>query len=248
MYGLMPMLGAKQVAGGYAAAGGVDFDGTGEYYNRSLSSALTGSSDSKEGTISVWVRPADTTGAQVVFDIGNRVILQILDGGEIRFIGHNGVAQEVIITSTAEVINTNVWNHIFVSFNTASGSEVGELYHNGSSIAHSETVTTDSTIDFNRSGAFNFNIAASNAGASLYQGCIGELFIGTSFVDPSVGADLARFISSNKPGSDLSSETGGICYYNTAYVDPWVDQINANNVDIQGGPAASCGTAIEVGQ
>ncbi len=109
----------------------VSFDGTKDYLSRA---ALSGVSDGPSGTISMWIRIIgnDTASLQSIFDQG--ALFRILRYGSavtptnlrkklLIIFQASGPTSRISYTSGFE-LNLNVWNHVLISWNTASGIEV----------------------------------------------------------------------------------------------------------------------------
>src|SRR3990167_6742542 len=176
-----------------------DFDGTNDYMLRGAD--LTGSSDGKSGTMSVWIRIDGGDGTlRQVFENGtvnpSDIALQLSTGNIILIQGRNA-AQTIILTlpTSNAYLAGATWLHILASWDLTAG--VGHMYVNDVSDVGSTTLTND-TIDYTEA---QYTIGGSQDGGLLFNGCIAELwFAQNTYLDLSNVYNRRKFISaSGKP-------------------------------------------------
>ncbi len=134
-------------------------------------------------TISAWIRPDSArTGIQTL--VANSMQGNSVDGfrffingsagfGSIYFETGNGVDSEAA-TTAAGVINFDVWNHVAVEVDRASGSAT--IYHNGVEVNGGDKVIRT---DFNTNNAWRITQMGAGGGGSDFQGTMDEFRLET---------------------------------------------------------------------
>jgi len=191
-------------------AEGVVYDGTNDY--ATLSPGLSGATNTKELTISAWVRFNGGDGAtQDIFRLGiDDVRVARSSTNKLYFRINDSLDAAIqIAISNGTVTADGEWHHILFAVNTAS--PVYYLYINRSLDKTGVTPTLDALIDW-ASVDDDGIIGASPAAAFKLNASLSELYVHNEFIDPTVEANLRKFISADgKPvslGSNGSSPTG----------------------------------------
>jgi hypothetical protein len=156
-----------------------DFDGTNDYMTRGAD--LSGSADSKTGTLSLWLRLDGGDGAIGVL-IGSATTLA---GGTPRFrisrtaankvnvVGASSAAATVLsLISTSTYLAGATWLHILSSWDLAAG--VGHLYIND--VDESDTgsdILTDAELDYT---VADWSIGGLPDGSAKCNGCLADVY------------------------------------------------------------------------
>ena len=171
-----------------------DLDGSADYLSRS---SITGIADGKQVTIACSFVADSITGNDYIFDTGaagNSTFFLRRASGILQLVCYTtGAASTVVsvnITSSL-VIGRNY--HLVVSFDAADTNK-RHTYLNGQTPSDiSWNTYNNATIDLTQSiyrvGAFH------NDTASNWDGRIGNLFFDTRYIDLSVPANLAKFVT-----------------------------------------------------
>lgn len=186
-----------------------DFEVANDYMLRG--GDLTGSADSKSGTLSAWIR----------LDEGNGTAMRIVDntGSGFIFVRRSddifGVQAEnaagttiLLLLSATTYTAAATWLHVLASWDLASAT--GHLYINDVSDLAASPTLTDDTIDYTKA---EWSVGADVAGGNQLGGCIAELYLAQGqYLDLSIVSNRRKFISaSGKPvflGTDGSQPTG----------------------------------------
>ena len=194
------------VSGPYSA-NSTSIDGISDYFL--LSSQPTGAAQSKLATISFWLKRT-TTGTEAILYNTSRNSIRFVGTGlssQFRWTMKNSVGTTILDLKTADtVFNDTSWHHIILSYDLASGYHI---YVDGVIESVTEaTATINDSVDWEEDA---LAVGATTVGGSLFPGCISELYLALEYIDLSVAANLAKFISDGIPvslGSDGSTPTG----------------------------------------
>lgn len=210
-------------AAGYAYTS-THFSGSSRMYQ---SSNLTGISDNKTFTLSVWVKLSDQNGAY-------RFLLSAYDGGTNRrvaiYIDNSDVLHIILRNASSVTIyegyttgtftTTSGWFHIMASVNLATAAY--HLYIDGVSDINVAS-GTDDTIDYSMAGASpQWDIDGTEDNSYQFHGLISEFYMTNEYIDLSDAANRAKFrTTGGKPenlGTNCATPTGTqplICLRNT---------------------------------
>jgi hypothetical protein len=159
------------------------------------SGALSGVSNGKTFSFSVWVRPDTLTGARTIFCFYNGTALRF----ELRF-----AATQFVITARNSS-NTTILNAgTGTVFATAtqyciqgcidlSNSSNRKIYVNGALDSTTWTTYTNADIDFASSTNEAIGVSYANSSSDEYDGKIGELYWTTNYIDFSLEANRLLF-------------------------------------------------------
>lgn len=182
-----------------------DFDGTNDYSNRGAN--LTGISDGKEGTLSVWVRVDGGNGTRrTIFGTYNgasfgtfQVELQANNTFLVYAETPPVLSVALNISSTTAYTAGTIWRHLLASWKLDTAG-ARHLYINDVSDL---TVTTfnNATIDYT-SGATAIG-ALPLDGTLKFNGCIAEMWFSPTYIDLSIEANRRKFINADRKPVDL---------------------------------------------
>lgn len=175
---------------------------TGDHYLRS--SGLTGASDGKQGTISVWVEINNTL---PIFDIaddgasinGLRVSRSSPSGG-LRVLGHDSSGTLVLSVASSTSYANGDLVHLLVSWDLASSTV--HMYINNSDVKGTTSVT-NTNIDYTKNQCAVGTSARNPGSAGTYKGVIGELWFNPSYIDLSDESNRRKFIREDGTPEDL---------------------------------------------
>lgn len=189
----------------------VTFDGT---TNLETTSALSGVTDGKQASFSMWFKFDDTTAWQRLIsdsDSSTEIFQLLLDNGDNLdlIISRPGAAMsDVDITATGAGPSDGNWHHLLVSFDVAAG--VSHFYVDDVDV-NTENALTDVTLDFTRS---DFGVGFVPVDDyNYFNGAMADMWIDfNNYIDFSKTENRRRFISdSGMPmylGQDGSLPTG----------------------------------------
>lgn len=190
------------------AANAVTFDGTNDYFS---GEALSGLSDSKTGTLSVWLKFAaggDLVEQTIIASGNGRFRFYRRDDNLLIIDGFNAVGGQILGVYLSSIESTDGWVHALASWDLAAGTI--QFYKTDVSGANVYTNSND-TIQYNDN---TYRVCNENgAGNQKLNGDIAELwFMPGVALDLSNSANRRKFISAGgKPvslGSDGSTPTG----------------------------------------
>lgn len=173
---------------------------------------FTGAADSKLVTGSFWIYLNGLqSGGEVIIagpgGAGFQIDMTSGDGVLIR--GQNAGATSILNVNASGSLAYNRWHHVAFSFDL---SDTGKrhVYVNGASFAATYTTYTNDSLDFTKA---DWAVACRPDGVTgLFTGRLAEVWIAFGqYLDLSVGANLAKFISGGEPvslGLDGSTPTG----------------------------------------
>lgn len=192
---------------------GTDYDGTTNGYITTLSTSMTGNADGKTGTVSMWVRcdGSDAT-LQMLWTNNGKFGVERTTANKFRVWGQNAAAATILdlISTTAYPVSP-AWIHILMSWDLANAK--GFIYINN--VADTTTTTnTNDTIDYAVAGSPEWGLGSNNlATLNFFNGCISEFIFSESYIDISVAANRATFVTAGvQPvdvGTDGSTPFGG---------------------------------------
>jgi hypothetical protein len=196
----------RTAAVAYTAAS-VNFDGTNDYLTRGAD--LTGLSDGKAGTVSMWL---DFTGG----DSATQIILGTV-GATLRFTvfrsagnqltvrGRNTSGTNVLqIRSAGTIVAATGWVNLLASFDLAA--TVGHLYINDANDLEGGATLTNDNIDFTEG---NFSVGGTEAGGSKCSMDCADFWFNNTYLDLSVEANRRKFIDSSGDPVDLATDGSG---------------------------------------
>lgn len=174
-----------------------DLDGTADYLSRTT--APTGIADSKTFTAH-FVLNADTTSTKYVllFSTGGttRFLVSPFSGGttmlKIQAFNASGTQLLDISVAGTPVINRNYVYDISIDL---SDTNKRFVYINGVLQAPTYSFYVDDNIDFNISTTPKYHIGATSIPGGFFDGRLGALWFNTSYIDLSVAANLAKFVT-----------------------------------------------------
>ena len=183
----------------------VDFDGTNDYLR--LSSALTGVTDSKQITISGWVK-TNVTGTKVILNLGDNNP----DHLYFRVGFDNRLRLDFSNTSLTDIYQSNAINpaltpgqyyHVLISIDL-SDSGRHHIYVDDVDRTTIPTTYTDDTADFTPS---RVTVGANFANNNKFDGAFADLWVdfGT-YIDFSVEENRRAFIDANGNPVDLGAD------------------------------------------
>lgn len=184
-----------------------DFDGT-DYMT--TSAGLTGASDGKQGTVSMWFRldggdgtalflmqGATTVGGTTSrFRVRRNVTTNLLE-----VVGLNAAGSTILtLTSATAYTAAATWRHLLASWNLATAA--GHLYITDVDDLAGGATLTDDSIDYTLA---DWAIGATAGGTALFDGCIAEVYFALEYIDISVTGNRRKFISSTGKPISLGS-------------------------------------------
>lgn len=207
-------LGSGSVYGKYTA-NAVTFDGTNDYLTRGAD--LTGVSDSKSLTFSVWIKPATLSNNYIYESTGGSGLFKLPSSGYFVCSFLDSAGTPILSgASTATAITANVWNHILFSCDL---TDTGKRFLYINDVANTATYSryTNTNIDFTRA---DHAIGAQVSSFGKYFGDMADLSLtlGT-YTDISVEANRRLYITSTgkpvKPSSGIIVLTGATDSWHT---------------------------------
>lgn len=196
-------------------ANGVDFDGTNDYLLRGAD--LTGTTDTKVGTLSFWFRfdslvssvarilhAGPSSGSKGVFSFGRRNNGRIfIDGLQI------GDTSSTLKLETKTDLTTGAWHHLIAAWDV-SGAGKGHIFVDDVDDEDTGlTILVDRNLDYTHQ---NWAIASDVFAGFKYPGCLADLWFDENYLDVSVEANRRKFIDGSGNvvdlGSDGSAPTG----------------------------------------
>jgi hypothetical protein len=159
-------------------AQGVHFNGSTELWNPSgLNAPMTGATDGKKGTLSMWVREGQdgtTDGILTAFNVNACQVTRI-SGGYWRVLCDNSASTTILICGTTAALNVAAgWTHIAASWDQSV--PVLQVYVNGSSDAcgNAGPTTTNDTIAYHTNN--DGDVVGSLTGANYLTGDLADVY------------------------------------------------------------------------
>lgn len=185
------------------------FNGSNVYLTRD--GGLTGAADSKQLTISFWIKRNTSTGFQSIITATNT-----LGGGdyqsrfELRDTTNffawfilNSAGTTILQVETTSAIPFDEWTHIIGSFDLTSTSKRW-VYVNGVLDAATYTTYTNDTGDFTKA---DWAVGGWPNGGNLYDGDIADLWFAPGvYIDLSIEANLRKFVTASRGRVDLGDD------------------------------------------
>ena len=166
---------------------GATFDGSAVYATRTA--GLTGAADSKQLTLSAWVRPESTTlqsylltSSESLAGAADRFLFNILAGGQVQLFAKNAAGTAILNIFSAGVLPLDTWSHVLISVDMSAPAK-RHLYINGVSDLQ-VTTFTDGTLDFTSS---DWSVAAGPNAGNKFDGSLADVWF-----NPGVYMDFAN--------------------------------------------------------
>lgn len=214
---MFPMIhGLVGTAGGWVGplwGNGIKFAG-GQWDFFEKSGDLTGNSDTKLFSGSVWIKKGTYTQTQRWYSMGNaETRIRQLSSGKIQIQGNNaGVQLKVESTST---YSNSSWHHYCWCFDM---SDTGKRFLYVDDVSDLTVITyNDSTIDFTRG---THRVGANDDFDQVFNGCMADFWIGFNiYYDFSITANRRKFITAGGAPVNLGATgqtptgTAPICFF-----------------------------------
>ena len=175
-----------------------DFDGAADYLSRT--SALTGIADGKQFTFACCFNADSISSNAIVLAVGSTtdVYFQVdiyyaaANDRYVRVICRNAAGSNVFNVRTPLIEFSR--NYTLVVSADLTDTNKRHVFLNGSSAAHTWTTYTNATVAFSQ--ASPKHTVGSNINSSQYfNGRLGNVFFDTRYIDLSVPANLAKFVT-----------------------------------------------------
>ena len=182
----------------------VAFDGSTDYLTRGAD--LTGNADSKEGTISVWLKFGQDGADEYVFmadSASTRIQMRhsVAADDKIRIYGQTTAPAETLqIDNGATLQIADGWTHVLASWDLANAKTY--IYINDVA-AINVTTANDNEIDYTRG---NFAIGGTDGGATLFLGDMADFFWHNDYIDISSTTNRRKFITGSGKPADLGPQ------------------------------------------
>jgi len=180
------------------------FDGSADYLSRT--SALSGATDGKQLSYSVWFKLDSDTGGNIYRTTGNISGITYLGSGNFRIENKTPVAADALeFQSTSAPVIVGKWHHLTCSFDmTSTGKR--HVYLDGVSVTGNYNYYTNTNLDFSNTNQY---VGQNGSGSSYFDGEISNLWFDTTYID--LSADNPFYdTDTGKPkflGSDGSEPT-----------------------------------------
>ncbi len=162
------------------------FDGSNDYLTRD--GDLTGGANSKQGTISVFVKSASDVADGGI--MGSHDVFSVrIAGGELFIDAFNAsITQIMRLRATVPILVADGWVHILASWDL---SDTGKrhVYINGVDVTN-PIIYTDDTIAYSSD---NWNIGARGDTFGRLDGMLSELYFNNTYLDLSIEANRLKF-------------------------------------------------------
>lgn len=194
---------------GVYAANAVDLNGSNTYLSRGAD--LSGISDGKELTVSLWFRLDGADSSRISFLAFDSVTWSIFrhEGNTIRAsMATSGGSGNLTLISSSTYTSSATWHHLLIAADLANS--VADIYVDDADDENgAQTVTANSNMDFTRG---DFTIGSFVGGGNLFNGCMADVWLDTTYIDITQESNRRLFIDADgKPvnlGSDGSGPTG----------------------------------------
>ena len=199
MYGLLPMVGAKQMPYVANAARFTSSDPDGLFIAHDPT-------DSKTMTLSMWFRRASDTGVVNLFmngtgaPLAERVLITINADETLLFRLRNASNVAVVATeprTSTTIAAAGTWQHLYFAINTASAMDV---YLDGAAVSWnvSPGAFSDTALDLSRDN-WNFGISRDQSSIPL-DGCLSDVWCSfTDYLDAATYLASFRDATTGKP-------------------------------------------------
>jgi hypothetical protein len=171
------------------------------------SGALSGVSNGKTFSFSVWVRPDTLTGARTIFCFYNGTALRF----ELRFAATQFVitarnsANTTILSAGTGTVFATATQYCIQGCIDLSNSSNRKIYVNGALDSTTWTTYTNADINFASSTNEAIGVSYANSSSDEYDGKIGELYWTTNYIDFSQEANRLLFRDCFGNPTDLPS-------------------------------------------
>ncbi len=198
-------------------------------------SDLTGAADSKEFSLSVWLKSNEAGTLRTIISNGTRFYIYGFTAERIYIEGSNAAGTRILYAnSPTNTFTTGAWVHLLLSSNLATGAL--HLYINGVSQLETTTNTND-TIDFT-TGEFQIG-AFSSSGSNYFNGSMSELWFDDSYIDFSDLANREKFALSGHPinlglNGNLPTGSQPLVYMRSQH-PTWITNIGSGGGFIENG-------------
>jgi hypothetical protein len=174
-----------------------DLDGSADYLSRTT--ALTGIADGKTFTVN-WCGNFDADAGNQVFTIATsttaRFYVLMGDGsGRVQVVAYNSSGTTILNGYSASSLLVSGRNYVITISVDLSNTSNRHCYVNGTSVAMTWSPYTNSDIDFAVASSPVTRVGVSSSTANYFNGKLGALWFNTSYIDLSVAANLAKFVS-----------------------------------------------------
>lgn len=162
---------------------------------------LAGVVDSKKGTVSFWTKPAAAMAgsSRYIFAIGDTAGdrgFQITKGAtNVWTIQGRNSAGTLILNMLGKTAATVAWQHTVASWDLSAAK--GKIFLNGVDDTAAGATLTDGTIDYTQVNVSLFDAVAPAILGQFVGGVYDFAFWPGTYVDLTVAAELAKFISSD---------------------------------------------------
>ena len=180
---------ALLLGSGQYRAEAVNFDGTNDWLSKAAALTIT---DSKQGTLSLWIKFASDGVFSRIIETGSRPNLFRDTDNKVYFRCVNSAAVAILVMNTSAITAASGWKHIIGAWDLATSTT--QIYVNDTSDA-TVTTSTNETIDYD--GASNAGIGGTSAGADKISADVADVWFSTTFIDLSVSANRRKFIANN---------------------------------------------------
>ena len=207
----------RHVVAPYSAVA-VTFDGTNDFLGRDA--GLTGASDGKGGTFSVWINMTGSTdateyalfGNEALFGTGCKFRRDTSNNFQVNLVSPaSGTAKRFNGTTTID--NASGWHHLLF----AHDGTTLDLYIDDTDVINI-TTNADLNIDYTLA---DWDVGGAGNGSTKFKGDMADFYYDHNYLDITVEANRRKFIdASAKPvdlGSDGSGPTGSppiMCFKN----------------------------------
>lgn len=171
-----------------------DLDGAADYLSRT---SITGLSDGKVFTFAASLSVDTAAASNYLFVVNTGVTARFyihVNTDKIHVVGSNAAGSTILnAQATLPTIAMGRNHHVVMSIDLADTAK-RHIVIDGAAATVTWTTYTNDTIDFVPTTSPNYNVGADGAG-SYYNGKLGNVFFHTSYIDLSVAANLAKFVT-----------------------------------------------------
>jgi hypothetical protein len=165
-----------------------NLDGTTLYRAQSLAGILNG----KAATLSLWTT-ANDTGSDGIFSIGSSNLRFVLEKSFTVFtLSARSSAGTTVLTATWPMVAVGRNAHVIASFDLTNASN-RHVFVNGVSQSVTWSTYLNTDVEFSRAEVLVWD--KNGSAPTPYNGKIGDLWFHTSYIDLSVPANLAKFVT-----------------------------------------------------
>lgn len=187
---------------GFLSGNGINFDGTNDYLLRGA--GLTGASDGKQGTVSVWLKTAAAGATEIIGATGNALRVYMTGTERFEITAENSVGLNILQIQTTVRVDDDTWHHLIATWDLSTVGKRHMYLDDVFNLAEANFV--DDTIDYT---VADWSIGARVGGAGKWNGCLADLWFSASFFDISVEANRRKFITAAGGPVDLGPDGTG---------------------------------------